>query len=397
MAITFAIHEATRTGAPRLGALIARELQRREPVRIIVMKDGPLTPWLRETLGAQNVTVCPGDPFNHRHPFDARVRLAGELLESAPSDLVYVNSLAASVFAIAAAARKRKTLLHVHEKAADIANLLMHDVAKLEVMRVVDAAVLAAEDIRADLLEAFRYAPAEIESFGVAVDVEAVREAAAWPAPAARNARGVRLVKGGRLLVGMSGHASARKGADIFLAVAAALPDCDFLWVGGWRPEETADNIAYEDFARARLPNFYVAGAVDNPYPYVAMMDVFFLSSREDPNPLVLGEALALGAPVLCFSRTTGAADRLGRWAILCYGETNAADATRALAACNAEALRSPAFRGAGEAFLADYDLKAKMPRLFDLIARLRGESAPEAGGVAQRALADGGVELSFS
>ncbi len=196
----------------------------------------------------------------------------------------------------------------------------------------------------------------------------------------------------------MSGHASPRKGADIFFEVAAALPEHDFLWVGGWRQEETIDNIAFEDFERAALPNLYISGAVDNPYPYMAMMDVFFLSSREDPNPLVLGEALVLGLPILCFSHTTAVADRLGRFAVVCYGKPNAADAARVLRATSAEALRRPEFRGGGEAFVADYDLRAKMTKISDLIARLRGEpAAPQPADAMRRELNGGVVELSFS
>jgi glycosyltransferase involved in cell wall biosynthesis len=204
------------------------------------------------------------------------------------------------------------------------------------------------------------------------------------------------------MIVGMSGHASQRKGVDIFFEAACALPDHDFLWVGGWRPEETIDNVVFESFERVAPPNLYISGAVDNPYPYMDLMDMFFLSSREDPNPLVLGEALALAKPVLCFSRATGAADRLGRWATLCHGEANAKDAVRVLRACNAAAVRRPEFRSAGQAYLADYDLKAKMGRLYDLIARLRGETAPQrrpppAQDAAKRELEGGVLELTFS
>jgi glycosyltransferase involved in cell wall biosynthesis len=396
MAIAFVLHEATRTGAPRLGALIARELQAGESVHVLVMKDGPLAPWLRESLGPRNVTVCPGDPFYYQNPFEARVRLAAEMLEQTPSDIVYVNSLAASVFALAGAALKRKTILHVHEKSADMANLLLHDVTKLEVMRVVDAFVLAADDIRADLADVFRFTPVSAQTFGVAVDIEAVRRGAEARAPAPVNTRGQGLVRGERLVVGMSGHASLRKGADVFFDTAAARPEHDFLWVGGWRPEETIDNIAYEVFERAKLPNLYIAGAVDNPYAYMAMMDVFFLSSREDPNPLVIGEALALSVPVLAFAGTTGVAERLGRWAILCYGKANAKDAARALGAMTSEAVRRPSFRNVGAPYVADYDLKAKMGRIAGLIRQLRGEEA-EAAQAVQRTLEGGVVELTFS
>ena len=398
MAITFAIHEATRTGAPRVGALIARELARGEEVRVIVMKDGPLAPWLQETLGGRDLMICRGEPFDHRRPFEERLRLAEEMLTGHAADVVYVNSLASSVFAFAGAALKRKVVLHVHEKSADMVSLLAHDVTKLEVMRAADAVVLAADDIRYDLAEVFHAAPAEMATFGVAVEVEAIRRAAQEAAASPVNARGEALELGERMIVGMCGHASYRKGADIFLETAAAVPEADFLWVGGWRRQEASDNIAFGEFTARALPNFYVTGAVDNPYPYMAAMDLFFLSSREDPNPLVVGEALALGAPILSFSATTAIADRLGRCGVLCYGKPNAADAVRLLRASTAEALRRPGFRGAGEAFVADYDLRAKMAEITGLIARLRGDSAPPAPeGAARRALEGGAVELVFS
>ncbi|MDE3174850.1 MAG: glycosyltransferase [Pseudomonadota bacterium] len=402
MAITIILHEATRTGAPRLGGLIARELARDEDARVLVMKDGPLTPWLRQLLGAQNVVVCRGDPFHFRVPFDERLRLAGEMLEGDPADLIYANSLATSVFAFAAAQQKRRTIVHVHEKIAEMVNLLAHDATKLDLMRLADAAVLAAEDIAADLIEVFGTAPPIVETLGVAVDLAAVREAALAPAPSPLNARGEALQPGERMIVAMSGQASARKGVDIFFGVAAALPDRDFLWIGGWRPEDTADNIAYDDFLARNLPNFYVTGPVDNPFPYMRMLDLFFLSSREDPNPLVLGEALALNRPLLCFSQTTAIADRLGRCGIVCHGRPNVADAARVIGACSTQALRSPAFRNLGEAYVGDYDLNQKMESLRDLIARLRGVAPArtarfDATGVQPRYLETGAVELTFS
>ena len=106
-------------------------------------------------------------------------------------------------------------------------------------------------------------------------------------------------------------------------------------------------------------------------------MDLFFLSSREDPNPLALAEAAILGLPLLCFSRSTAIADSLGRAAILLHGGPNVADVTRILSAMTPEALRSPAFRAAGERLIADYDLKAKMAMIRELIAGLR-VGAPE-------------------
>ena len=399
MAITLVLHEASRTGAPAMGALIARELARGEPVRVVAMKDGPLVAELRAALGPRNVVAFGDAAFSVRTPFEERLRRAGETLDDDPADLIYANSLGASVFAFAAKLKGRKAILHVHEKAAGMIDLLAHDVAKIEVTGVVDALVLAADDMRGDLAKLFGHAPAEIETFGVAVDVEAVRRAAAAAAPSPVDAKGRAFRRSQRLLVAMCGHASLRKGADIFLETALACPDADFVWIGAWAPGETPDNLAYAEFAAKAPANLFVTGATNNPHPYLAAADLFFLSSREDPNPLVLGEALAHGKPVLAFSRATGVTDLIGRGGLLLYGEPNAADAARAIAACTGEALRAPALRAAGDEALKAYDLTAKMARLRGLIGRLRGEVArpATAPGAQARARDDGGVELVFS
>jgi glycosyltransferase involved in cell wall biosynthesis len=398
MAITLVLHEASRTGAPAIGALIARELARTEPVRVVAMKDGPLVPELRAALGPRNVVAFADTAFEVRTPFEARLRRACETLDDDPADLVYVNSLGASVFAFAARMKARRAILHVHEKSAGMIDLLAHDVTKIEVTRVVDALVLAATDMRGDLGQLFDQSAGEIETFGVAVDVEAVRRAGAAAFTPPLDARGRAWRRSKRVLVAMCGNASLRKGADIFLETALACPDADFVWVGAWAPYETPDNLAYEDFVAASPPNLFVTGASDNPHPYLAAADLFFLSSREDPNPLVLGEALALGKPVLAFAKATGVTDMIGRGGLLCYGEPNAADAARVIAACTSEGLREPGLRAAGDEALKAYDLAAKMTRLRALIARLRRPTLlTPAPGVRALARDDGAVDLVFS
>ena len=72
-------------------------------------------------------------------------------------------------------------------------------------------------------------------------------------------------------------------------------------------------------------------------------------------------------------------------------------NAARWLRACTPEALRRPSFRAVGEAFLDDYELTAKMPKLQDLIARLRGKPPAAADSAVKRDLGQGVVELTFS
>ncbi len=47
-------------------------------------------------------------------------------------------------------------------------------------------------------------------------------------------------------------------------------------------------------------------GEFTNPYPTYSMANVFLLSSREDPFPLVCLEHAVLGKPIICFDKGTG-------------------------------------------------------------------------------------------
>ena len=372
MSITLVLHEATRTGAPRVGGLIAKELAKSEKVHVVSLKDGPLAPWLADCVGEANLTIVKSDRFSHLVPFEARLRSALDVLKQRDDEIVYVNSLAASVFVFAAKMLGRRAIIHVHEKKAEIESLMRLGLAKYEVMALADGAVLAAEDLSRDILDAFGRLPPRCENFGVAIDIGSVRALALMPPSPARNAAGNAFRKGKRLVVGMCGHASPRKGSDIFLATAEAAPECDFLWVGGWAPEEAIENTAYQDFVAKKLPNLYVAGAVDNPYAHFDRMDLFFLSSREDPNPLVLAEAMVLRKPLLCFSKTTAVADRLGRSAILCHGLPNVEDAVRVIKACPPQKLRAKAFRGLADSWVPAFDPKEKMPGILAVMEKIR-------------------------
>jgi glycosyltransferase involved in cell wall biosynthesis len=147
---------------------------------------------------------------------------------------------------------------------------------------------------------------AEIE-FGVATDLQRLETLSCEDRPAARNAKGA-LILERRPLVVMCGTASRRKGADIFADLAAELPEANFVWIGPWTADEGATQVDWVDTKHEASKregyapgNLYFTGPVFNPYPWFRAADIFFLSSREDPNPLVAIEALALGKPVVSF------------------------------------------------------------------------------------------------
>lgn len=112
-------------------------------------------------------------------------------------------------------------------------------------------------------------------------------------------------------LVGGIGTVDLRKGVDIFLQVARKLKDHKeiyFLWLGG-QNTETDYKIFQIDNNRLGLRNVIFQTSVNNPLDFMSSFDVFFVSSREDPYPLVVLEAAMLEKPIICFDKAGGAKD----------------------------------------------------------------------------------------
>ncbi|MAR01133.1 MAG: hypothetical protein CMI00_11450 [Oceanospirillaceae bacterium] len=100
-----------------------------------------------------------------------------------------------------------------------------------------------------------------------------------------------------------------RKGPDIFLdcakAICAEQGDVHFVWIGpGPDLDATIDSIPEE--LKERI---HFVGGKDHASQLLACADLFFLSSREDPFPLVVMEAAQHAVPSLCFDEATGITD----------------------------------------------------------------------------------------
>lgn len=112
-------------------------------------------------------------------------------------------------------------------------------------------------------------------------------------------------------LIGGMGTVDLRKGVDVFLQVANKLKhnqDIFFLWVGGQDTETDYKNFQI-DKSRLELENVIFQKSVENPLDFMSIFDIFFVSSREDPYPLVVLEAAILSKPIICFDKAGGAKD----------------------------------------------------------------------------------------
>jgi glycosyltransferase involved in cell wall biosynthesis len=98
-----------------------------------------------------------------------------------------------------------------------------------------------------------------------------------------------------------------RKGPDIFVEAARRIKsesdrEFEFIWFGdGPDLEELRADLSDEEKLYIRF-----VGSKPDSNALLAMADVFFLPSREDPFPLVVLEAAQHGIPTVCFTEATG-------------------------------------------------------------------------------------------
>lgn len=115
------------------------------------------------------------------------------------------------------------------------------------------------------------------------------------------------------------GSIDARKGTDLFLMLAARMlaqktgEPLYFLWLGG-ENEYSGEVSHWINRALKVLPradHFVLAGRHTAVEDYFLAANVFALTSREDPFPCVVHEAMASGLPVVTFASNGGATEAL--------------------------------------------------------------------------------------
>jgi glycosyltransferase involved in cell wall biosynthesis len=101
------------------------------------------------------------------------------------------------------------------------------------------------------------------------------------------------------------GEATWRKGADLFLDIAAHLaadPDLAFVWIGRRRPAPFAIALDRDAELCGLAERVHWLGDVAEPGAHLALADVLVMPSREDPRPLAPLEAALVGTPTSAFA-----------------------------------------------------------------------------------------------
>lgn len=120
------------------------------------------------------------------------------------------------------------------------------------------------------------------------------------------------------------GTLDLRKGIDHFANIARQLlantrskTPIHFLWVGGGpRWEHSCYHYVQIDLEKSNVQNrVHFVGEKENVAPYFLGADLFLLTSRVDPFPCVIHEAMACRIPVIAFENSGGVVEAIGKGA----------------------------------------------------------------------------------
>lgn len=312
MKILFVSHNATLTGAPKVIFQIAKRFSVDHDVSLVTKDDGPLYQELlndpSSNIQGYNVSTAYG-PYNFS--FEEKVEMARLFLSRELPDLVYANSVETAEWVIASRMLGIRNIFHLHEMKDALQSALRTACVSLDVMDYVDFLINVSDDVARDALDFFSTQPQKsvvLENF---FECDEIIERSQQIQPLPQNSLG-QLIDTNKPIVCGCGSANPRKGVDIFFEVAQQIPEIQFLWIGRWKNQEA--NPVDSLFIEEKLPNFFITDEVTNPYFYLNLGQMMILTSREDPNPLVVFEALILGKQVVCFTETGGSRFVVDKW-----------------------------------------------------------------------------------
>ncbi|WP_096788029.1 rhamnan synthesis F family protein [Rhodobacter sp. CZR27] len=307
-----AVHELSRTGAPIVGLDLAREAAETHNVILATLRDGPL-------LDSFLDHVC--DLVVTSQPLDELPYCTGEIFQRI--GFAILNSVECFAFVPFLVSREIPFASYVHEYAdytfpayKSTFTALFADLLIFSSDHVRDSWTGRLKDIEFDIGRDTMVLPQRGFAVG-GVDAARIAEARGRiSALIGRDCSQVRLVCG-------AGHLQWRKGSDIFAMTAQICrprdPDTVFLWIGdGLNPEDMGFGVWMDYHLRqvgAGQPegNLFLLPA-GPAYPDVlAASDAMFVSSRLDPLPNVVFDALDAGCRIVLFDGASGFGDAVYR------------------------------------------------------------------------------------
>lgn len=312
MKILFISHDVSRTGAPLILLHIIKWIKQEKPqwqLHLLALERGKLESEFRKETSKFFDFTNTRRPLKPYEMFTDKTlgklgllgrnkeeRLLDEIGKTS-YDLIYANSIVSLPIAVRLKQRIPEALLcsHVHE----LNTIIQMAVPEISVLKdKTDHFIAVSFPVRQMLVNNYKIAPDKISLFHEFAVVE--------------GSQNLQQEKKKSFIVGSSGTAHWRKGSDLFLLVAASVyrkvpeAEIEFTWIGGNAGHEAIIENDIKKLGLTGRVNF--TGEIENPSWEYSTFDLFLLTSREDPFPLVSIEMAMLEKPIICFEQASGSA-----------------------------------------------------------------------------------------
>ena len=316
--ILFVGHEAAPTGAPRILLRLVQEISADPEVECItiLLKGGELEDQFRRHSHLYVMGTDPSD-FGLRlsdYDVDPELSKVFELFKANPPAVAFCNTAVTNRVARYISGQGVPVVTLLHEAADQFPPDRLHMLYEASDMVIAPSSYVVERARRFTMVPEDKFV---VRGQGLLRDDFGSASAALARTKVVKE---LHLAEGARIVLGC-GTRNYRKGIDVFVEVAANLlssregnEEVHFVWIGGG-PE--GHELPVFNWARAQVAEgglearVHFIGAREDTEPYFLAADVFILTSRMDPYPCVVHEAMAASLPVVAFLGAGGAVEQM--------------------------------------------------------------------------------------
>ncbi|RYY35748.1 MAG: glycosyltransferase family 1 protein [Sphingobacteriaceae bacterium] len=378
--ILFVSHDASRTGAPIVFKYLIQWVKNTTTFDFLILfknTDGQKGAIIDDFSNLGNTLTWPQN--SHKKTFFGKIwkkltfkplKLIPTVIKNSKFDLIYLNTVD-SVYLLPALKTFHQcpVILHVHEGEWAI-NSFFAETLDSNHTQYIDRYIAVSESTKKNLIENFSIPAEKIVLINEFVPVKMI------PAPTGQlNVIQTKLKSAGDFIVGGSGTADWRKGIDLFIQVAAIVKrtgkKVKFIWVGSV-DNHVQHQLNYE-LKRMALTDADIlfTGSVSNPQDYFSMFDIFVLTSREDPFPLVCLEAAGLGKPVICFADAGGMPEMVSNGGGIIVPYINTQAMAQAIISLKDDPEKLNRLSAEAKTVVQEYDVSVQAPKIIEVINTL--------------------------
>ncbi|MVN78992.1 glycosyltransferase [Hymenobacter sp. HMF4947] len=311
--LVFIGHEASLTGAPYAQLYLLQWLRTHTPhaVELILLRGGPLLPEFEKVATVHIVhkyepTLSLGKRIIRKVESLANVHIKGIFKNLAKKKPVLIFANAALTLALAVEVKhylKVPLLISVHELESTFFYIDANTFAKHA--KEIDFFIPCSRAVK-EFYQTFCTIPES--QTRVVYDFAGVRLADVSTAASIRQEYNI---PPEAKLVGAVGSLGWRKGTDLFLRVAQHFKEQGeanvfFIWAGGKEKSPEYQEVMHDIRLMGLSEQVRFVGTKTDLRGFYEAFDVFLLTAREDPFPLVCMEAALSGSPVICFAEAGG-------------------------------------------------------------------------------------------